>query len=51
MLGLRHPDQGRPRLLVCDPLGGKHKPESGHLDSAVDTAAMPLEELPGSVRN
>jgi hypothetical protein len=29
------------RLLPAIPFGGKHETESGHLDSAVDTAAMP----------
>jgi hypothetical protein len=32
------------RSGICDPLDGKHKAESGHLDSAVNIAAMPLKQ-------
>jgi hypothetical protein len=34
-----------PEIASCNTLGGKHKAESGHLDSAVDPAAMPLARL------
>jgi hypothetical protein len=32
------------KIASCDPLGGKHNAESGHLDPAVETAAMPHAE-------
>jgi hypothetical protein len=31
-----------PKSLAANSLGSKHKAESGHLDAAVDIAAMPL---------
>jgi hypothetical protein len=30
-------------IASCDALGGKQRAGSGHLDSAVDIAAMPLK--------
>jgi hypothetical protein len=41
-------EPGAPEIASCNTLGGKHQAESGHVHSAVDIAAKPLQRLPST---